>query len=64
MSTVLVEEQQEIVSPMTEGMLSLQEVMEYLDLDKAGVESLVKKDKLNAYKIGGVYLRFKKDAPN
>jgi len=61
MSTVLVEEQQETVSPMTEGMLSLQEVMEYLNLDKAGVEGLVKKDRLNAYKIGGVYLRFKKD---
>jgi excisionase family DNA binding protein len=41
-------------------MLSLEEVMHYLDLDKEGVESLIHEEKLHAYKIGGVYLRFKK----
>jgi ubiquinone biosynthesis protein Coq4 len=46
---------------MSDGMLSLNEVMQYLDRDKAGVEDLVNQDKLTAYKIGGVYLRFKKE---
>ena len=46
---------------MPNGMLTLNEVMQYLSLDKGGVEELVQKDKLNAYKIGGVYLRFRKD---
>ena len=46
---------------MADGMLSLNEVMQYLDLDREGVEELVRKEKLQAYKIGGVYLRFKKD---
>ena len=42
-------------------MLTLTEVMQFLGLDKAGVEELVQKDKLHAYRIGGVYLRFRKD---
>ena len=46
---------------MADGMLSLNEVMQFLNLDKLGVEDLIKKDKLNAYKIGGTYLRFKKE---
>jgi len=46
---------------MADGMLSLNEVMQYLDLDKKGVEQLVQDDKLMAYKIGGIYLRFKKE---
>ena len=46
---------------MPNGMLTLNEVMQFLELDKTGVEDLVQKDKLHAYKIGGVYLRFRKD---
>ncbi len=46
---------------MSNGMLTLNEVMQYLDLDKENVEALIHQDKLNAYKIGGVYLRFRKD---
>jgi len=45
---------------MSEGMLSLAEVMQYLSLDKTGVEELIRRDKLSAYKVGGTYLRFKK----
>jgi len=45
---------------MANGMLSLEEVMQYLDLDREGVESLIHDEKLHAYKIGGIYLRFKK----
>lgn len=44
-----------------DGMLTLREVMDYLDLEQAGVEKLVKKGRLSAYKVGGAYLRFKKD---
>jgi len=43
-----------------EGMLTLKEVMEFLELDQPEVEKLVKKRKLDAYKIGGAFLRFKK----
>ena len=46
---------------MPNGMLSLDEVTQYLDIDKTVIEELVKRDKLNAYKIGGIYLRFRKD---
>ena len=44
-----------------DGMLTLKEVMDYLDLQQVDVEKLVKRRRLNAYKIGGTYLRFKKD---
>jgi excisionase family DNA binding protein len=44
-----------------EGMLTLKEVVEYLELEQPEVETLVKKRKLDAYKIGGAFLRFKKD---
>lgn len=43
-----------------EGMLTLKEVMEYLERDQHEVEKLVKRGRLDAYKIGGAYLRFKK----
>lgn len=44
-----------------EGLLTLHEVMEFLDLNQKQVESLVQKGKLDAYKIGGSFLRFKKE---
>ncbi len=44
-----------------DGMLSLKEVIDYLELDQVEVEELVRRGRLNAYKIGGVYLRFRKD---
>ncbi len=44
-----------------DGMLTLREVIDYLDLEQVEVEKLVKKGKLSAYKIGGAFLRFKKD---
>ena len=43
-----------------EGMLTLKEVMKHLELNQSEVEKLVKREKLDAYKIGGAYLRFKK----
>lgn len=44
-----------------EGLLTLHEVMEFLDLNQKQVEGLVQKGKLDAYKIGGAFLRFKKE---
>lgn len=44
-----------------DGMLTLREVMDYLDRDQVEIEKLVKKGRLSAFKIGGTYLRFKKD---
>lgn len=44
-----------------DGMLSLKEVMDYLQLEQTEVEELVRRGRLNAYKIGGVFLRFRKD---
>jgi len=44
-----------------DGMLSLREVMDYLELEESEVEELVRRGRLNAFKIGGVFLRFRKD---
>ena len=44
-----------------DGMLSLKEVMDYLELEQIEIEELVRRGRLNAYKIGGVFLRFRKD---
>ncbi len=44
-----------------DGMLSLKEVMDYLELEESEVEELVRRGRLNAFKIGGVFLRFRKD---
>ena len=46
---------------MSNGMLSQEEVAQYLDIDAEGVVQFIKEKKLNAYKIGGTYLRFRKE---
>jgi excisionase family DNA binding protein len=43
------------------GMLNLNEVMRFLVIDQRTVEKLVKRGRLHAYKVGGLYLRFEKD---
>ena len=45
----------------TEGLLSLKETMDMLGMGKQDIERLVRGRKLAAYKIGGAYLRFKKE---
>ncbi len=42
-------------------LLSLKEAAECIDISPKKLERLVKKGKLPAYKIGGSYLRFKKE---
>ena len=43
------------------SMLTLEEVRNYLEIDQQKVEDLIRRKKLNAYKIGGTYLRFRKE---
>jgi len=42
-------------------MLTVEEVRQYLEAEQAQIEEYVKKGKLRAYKVGGIYLRFRKD---
>ncbi len=43
---------------MAEQLLNISEVKHYLSLDDDEVMKLVREGKLNAFKIGGTYLRF------
>lgn len=43
------------------NMLTLEEVRNFLELEEAELEKYVKQGKLHAYKIGGTYLRFRKE---
>ncbi len=43
------------------NMLSIEEVKTFLDIDHTEVEKYLKAGKLHAYKIGGTYLRFRKE---
>lgn len=42
-------------------MLTLEEVKNYLELEQEELENYISQGKLNAYKIGGAYLRFRKE---
>ena len=43
------------------NMLTLEEVKNFLGMAQEDVEKYLKQGKLNAYKIGGTYLRFRKE---
>jgi len=43
------------------NMLTLEEVRGYLDADQQELERFLKQGKLHAYKIGGTYIRFRKE---
>ena len=43
------------------NLLTLEEVKQYLELEEAQLDKYVKQGKLHAYKIGGEYLRFRKE---
>jgi len=43
------------------NLLSAEEVKQLLELDEGRLEHLIQQGKLHAYKIGGTYLRFRKD---
>ena len=46
---------------MNEKLLTIGEVAQYLDLSKKAVEELVERGELPGYKIGGSFLRFKRE---
>lgn len=43
------------------SMLTLDEVKNFLEIDQKEVEKCIQKQKLHAYKIGGTYLRFRRE---
>ena len=43
------------------NMLTAEEVKSFLDVDQPGFDKFLKEGKLHAYKIGGTYLRFRKE---
>jgi excisionase family DNA binding protein len=43
------------------NLLTLEEVKSYLETDQKSLEHYIKQGKLHAYKIGGSYLRFRKE---
>lgn len=43
------------------SMLTLEEVKQYLDIEQETLEKCIQARKLNAYKIGGTYIRFRKE---
>ncbi|MDD5085073.1 MAG: helix-turn-helix domain-containing protein [Candidatus Omnitrophica bacterium] len=42
-------------------MLNINEVINYLGVDRSRIEELIRKKKLRAYRIGGTYIRFRKE---
>lgn len=44
-----------------DNLLSVEEVKRYLDVEQPGLDHLIERGKLHAYKIGGAYLRFRKE---
>ncbi|MFA6600243.1 MAG: helix-turn-helix domain-containing protein [Candidatus Omnitrophota bacterium] len=46
---------------MMNNMLSLEEVKTFLETDQKAVEHYIQTGRLHAYKIGGSYLRFRKE---
>ena len=43
------------------NMLTLEEVKNFLEVEQAVLEKFISQGKLNAYKIGGTYIRFRKE---
>lgn len=43
------------------SMLSIEEVKNYLQVEQEDIERYISQGKLHAYKIGGTYIRFRKE---
>lgn len=43
------------------NMLTIEEVQNYLDINESEAEKLIQNGKLQAFKIGGSYIRFRKE---
>ena len=46
---------------MSDGLLTEEEVRSYLKLDSGAVEQLIRRGKLTAYRVGGSYVRYRKE---
>ncbi len=46
---------------MSAGLLSFAQTLEYLGINKREIKELIKKKEIVPYKIGGTYVRFKKE---
>ena len=46
---------------MGEGLLTEQEVKSYLKVDSPEIEQLIRRGKLTAYRVGGSFVRYRKD---
>lgn len=44
-----------------DNLLSLEEVKRFLEIEEPDLQHLIQQRKLNAYKIGGSYVRFRKE---
>lgn len=46
---------------MSEGLITEEEVKSYLQLDSPEIEQLIRRGKLTAYRVGGSFVRYRKD---
>src|SRR3989338_2232012 len=46
---------------MSDGLLTEEEVRSYLKLDPHALEQLIRRGKLTAYRVGGSYVRYRKE---
>lgn len=46
---------------MSEGLITEEEVKSYLKIDSPEVEQLIRKGKLTAYRVGGAFVRYRKE---
>ena len=46
---------------MSDGLLTEEEVRSYLKLDSTAVGQLIRRGKLTAYRVGGSYVRYRKE---
>ena len=46
---------------MSEGLITEEEVRSYLKVDSPEIEQLIRRGKLTAYRVGGSFVRYRKD---
>ena len=46
---------------MSEGLITEEEVKSYLKIDSTEIEQLIRRGRLTAYRVGGSFVRYRKD---
>lgn len=46
---------------MSDGLLTEEEVKSYLKVDSPAIEQLIRRGRLTAYRVGGSFVRYRKD---